>query len=85
MWTSFLKARLVCGFPEESLYFNRLLDVYMMQAEDWQDTRVYALFTSSWCDTFPSFYYQQLSVNNQIESSAFAMFWRKKLTLACKF
>ncbi|XP_039989057.1 semaphorin-7A [Xiphias gladius] len=51
MWTSFLKARLVCGFPEESLYFNRLLDVYMMQAEDWQDTRVYALFTSSWNST----------------------------------
>lgn len=48
MWTSFLKARLVCGFPEESLYFNRLQDIYVMHAEDWHDTRVYALFTSSW-------------------------------------
>ncbi|XP_057693550.1 semaphorin-7A isoform X2 [Corythoichthys intestinalis] len=47
-WTSFLKARLVCGFPEESLYFNRLQDVYVQNAEDWRDTRVYALFTSSW-------------------------------------
>ncbi|XP_077566740.1 semaphorin-7A-like [Stigmatopora nigra] len=47
-WTTFLKARLVCGFPEESLYFNRLLDVYVQHAEEWQDTRVYALFTSSW-------------------------------------
>nr|XP_057931021.1 semaphorin-7A isoform X2 [Doryrhamphus excisus] len=47
-WTSFLKARLVCGFPEESLYFNRLQDVYVQHAEDWRDTRVYALFTSSW-------------------------------------
>lgn len=55
-WTSFLKARLVCGFPEESLYFNRLHDIYVQHAEDWRDTRVYALFTSSWFDTFPSFY-----------------------------
>ncbi|XP_034390107.1 semaphorin-7A isoform X3 [Cyclopterus lumpus] len=54
MWTSFLKARLVCGFPEESLYFNRLQDIYVMHAEDWKDTRVYALFTlftSSWNST----------------------------------
>lgn len=53
MWTSFLKARLVCGFPEESLYFNRLQDIYVMHAEDWHDTRVYALFTSSWLVSFP--------------------------------
>ncbi|XP_037307889.2 semaphorin-7A isoform X1 [Pungitius pungitius] len=53
-WTSFLKARLVCGFAEESLYFNRLQDIYVMHAEDWKDTRVYALFslfTSSWNST----------------------------------
>lgn len=48
MWTSFLKARLVCGFPDESLYFNRLQDVFVMHAEDWHDTRIYALFSSSW-------------------------------------
>ncbi|KAG8012675.1 Semaphorin-7A, partial [Nibea albiflora] len=51
MWATFLKARLVCGFPEESLYFNRLQDIYVMGAEDWHDTRVYALFTSSWNST----------------------------------
>ncbi|KAI3376437.1 hypothetical protein L3Q82_016899, partial [Scortum barcoo] len=51
MWTSFLKARLVCGFREESLYFNRLQDIYVMHAEDWHDTKVYALFTSSWNST----------------------------------
>ncbi|XP_041852351.1 semaphorin-7A [Melanotaenia boesemani] len=51
MWTSFLKARLVCGFPEESLYFNHLQDVYVIHAKDWRDTRVYALFTSSWNST----------------------------------
>lgn len=48
MWTSFLKARLVCGIPNDSLYFNRLQDVYVLHAEEWRDSRVYALFTSSW-------------------------------------
>ena len=47
-WTSFLKARLVCGYPKESLYFNHLLDVYVLHADNWRDSRVYALFTSSW-------------------------------------
>lgn len=51
MWTSFLKSRLVCGFPEESLYFNHLVDIYVLQAEDWRETRVYALFTSGWNST----------------------------------
>lgn len=62
MWTSFLKARLVCGFPEESLYFNRLQDTYVVHAGDWHDTRIYALFTSSWLDTFPSMSHQQPSM-----------------------
>ncbi|KAK5867353.1 hypothetical protein PBY51_011854 [Eleginops maclovinus] len=48
IWTSFLKARLVCGFPEKSLYFNHLRDIYVVQGEDWVDTTVYGLFTSSW-------------------------------------
>ncbi|KAG7245369.1 hypothetical protein INR49_010819 [Caranx melampygus] len=51
MWTSFLKSRLVCGFPEESLYFNHLQDIYVMHADDWRETRVYALFTSGWNST----------------------------------
>ena len=57
MWTSFLKARLVCGFPDESLYFNRLQDVYVVQDDDWHETKVYALFTSSWLDTFASLFF----------------------------
>ncbi|XP_072554525.1 semaphorin-7A isoform X1 [Paramormyrops kingsleyae] len=47
-WTSFLKARLMCGIPEESLYFNRLQDVFVQEADDWRDRRVFVLFTSSW-------------------------------------
>ena len=62
MWTSFLKARLVCGFPDESLYFNRLLDIHVIHADDWRSSRVYALFSSSWFDTFPSFYNATIAV-----------------------
>lgn len=51
IWTSFLKARLVCGIPRESLYFNRLHDVFVQHAEDWMESRVYALFSSSWNST----------------------------------
>ncbi|XP_007228310.3 semaphorin-7A [Astyanax mexicanus] len=51
IWTSFLKARLVCAIPSESLYFNRLQDVFVVESEDWRDSRVYALFSSSWNST----------------------------------
>ncbi|XP_041650841.1 semaphorin-7A [Cheilinus undulatus] len=70
MWTSFLKARLVCGIPEESLYFNRLQDIYVMHAEDWQDTRVYALFTSSWNATAVCIYTVGM-IEDTFENSAF--------------
>ncbi|XP_028814753.1 semaphorin-7A isoform X2 [Denticeps clupeoides] len=49
IWTSFLKARLVCGVPRDSLYFNRLQDVYVIQNTlDWRKSLVYGLFSSSW-------------------------------------
>lgn len=65
MWTSFLKARLVCGFPDESLYFNRLQDIFVMHADDWHDTRIYALFSSSWCDHFPSLYLSNQAITQR--------------------
>ncbi|XP_062847783.1 semaphorin-7A isoform X3 [Trichomycterus rosablanca] len=48
IWTSFLKARLVCSIPGEPLYFNRLRDVFVLHSENWRDSVVYALFSSSW-------------------------------------
>ncbi|KAJ0028903.1 hypothetical protein NQD34_003900 [Periophthalmus magnuspinnatus] len=51
MWTTFIKARLVCGFPEESLYLNRLQDIYVLHDRNWNNTRVYAIFTSNWNST----------------------------------
>ncbi|KAJ8271970.1 hypothetical protein COCON_G00108290 [Conger conger] len=48
IWTSFLKARLACGIRGESLFFNRLQDVFVQHADDWRASQVYTLFTSSW-------------------------------------
>ncbi|XP_061630479.1 semaphorin-7A [Phyllopteryx taeniolatus] len=69
-WTSFLKARLVCGFPEHSLYFNHLQDVYIQHAEDWRHTRVYALFTSSWNATAVCSYSMQ-TIEGIFDNSTF--------------
>ncbi|CAB1331754.1 unnamed protein product, partial [Coregonus sp. 'balchen'] len=35
----------------QSLYFNRLQDIFVLHAEEWRDSQVYALFTSSWNGT----------------------------------
>ncbi|XP_054877045.1 semaphorin-7A [Poeciliopsis prolifica] len=70
MWTSFLKARLVCGFSDESLYFNRLQDIYVMHADDWHQTRVYALFTSSWNSTAVCIYSIEM-IEKIFENSTF--------------
>ncbi|XP_058500374.1 semaphorin-7A [Solea solea] len=69
-WTSFLKARLVCGYPEESLYFNHLQDIYIMHNKDWHKTRVYALFSSSWNSTAVCIYTVQM-IENIFENSTF--------------
>ncbi|KAG7523251.1 semaphorin-7A [Solea senegalensis] len=69
-WTSFLKARLVCGYPEESLYFNHLQDIYIMHNKDWHNTRVYALFSSSWNSTAVCIYTVQM-IENIFENSTF--------------
>ncbi|KAJ8343452.1 hypothetical protein SKAU_G00307810 [Synaphobranchus kaupii] len=47
-WTSLLTARLYCGIPEKALHFNRLLDVDVLHAANWTDSKVYALFTTGW-------------------------------------
>lgn len=73
MWTSFLKARLVCGIPKESLYFNRLQDIYVLHAENWMETRVYALFSSSWNSTAVCIYSME-EIDKIFEYSAFKGF-----------
>lgn len=70
-WTSFVKARLVCGFQEESLYFNRLQDIFVLHdRNDWNNTRVYAIFTSSWNSTAVCIYTIGM-IENVFENSTF--------------
>ncbi|XP_078063494.1 semaphorin-7A, partial [Mustelus asterias] len=48
-WTTFLKARLVCGFPQESKYFNRIIDAFVLPVEhDPRKGIVYGIFSSLW-------------------------------------
>ncbi|XP_052454023.1 semaphorin-7A [Carassius gibelio] len=70
IWTSFLKARLVCGIPRESLYFNRLQDIFIQHADDWRDSRVYALFSSSWNSTAVCIY-SLAELDDVFENSSF--------------
>ncbi|XP_061077136.1 semaphorin-7A-like [Conger conger] len=43
LWTSLMSARLYCG-----IHFSRLLDVDVLHATNWRDSKVYALFTNPW-------------------------------------
>uniref|UniRef100_UPI00398EB3D1 semaphorin-7A n=1 Tax=Pristiophorus japonicus TaxID=55135 RepID=UPI00398EB3D1 len=51
-WTTFLKARLICGFPTELRLFNKIEDAFVLLVED--DPRgsiVYGIFSSLWNST----------------------------------
>ncbi|XP_060676618.1 semaphorin-4C [Hemiscyllium ocellatum] len=48
-WTTFLKAQLLCGFPAELRYFNRIQDASVLLVEgEPQRSTVYGIFTSLW-------------------------------------
>ncbi|TNN64013.1 Semaphorin-7A [Liparis tanakae] len=47
-WTSQMNARLFCGDADSRQHFSELVDVATVHAEQWQDTRVYALFRNEW-------------------------------------
>ncbi|KAJ4922056.1 hypothetical protein JOQ06_021520 [Pogonophryne albipinna] len=47
-WTSQMNARLFCGEPESRRHFSELVDVATVEKEQWEDTRVYALFRNEW-------------------------------------
>ncbi|XP_072321786.1 semaphorin-7A-like [Eucyclogobius newberryi] len=47
-WTSQFNARLFCGDKRQKQHFSELLDVVTVEAEQWQDTRVYGLFKNKW-------------------------------------
>ncbi|KAK5873541.1 hypothetical protein PBY51_018576 [Eleginops maclovinus] len=47
-WTSQVNARLFCGDTKSRRHFSELVDVATVEAEPWEDTRVYALFRNEW-------------------------------------
>ncbi|KAM7406482.1 hypothetical protein PAMP_000856 [Pampus punctatissimus] len=47
-WTSQMNAKLFCGDPDSRQHFSELVDVATVHADQWQDTRVYALFNNEW-------------------------------------
>ncbi|XP_021119385.1 semaphorin-4D isoform X5 [Heterocephalus glaber] len=44
-WTSFLKARLICSWPDSGLVFNVLQDVFVLRTPGLKEPVFYALFT----------------------------------------
>ncbi|XP_032871820.1 semaphorin-7A-like [Amblyraja radiata] len=51
-FSTFLKARMICGFPAESRLFNKIEDAFLLSVED--DPRssvVYGIFSSLWNST----------------------------------
>ncbi|XP_020797104.2 semaphorin-7A isoform X2 [Boleophthalmus pectinirostris] len=47
-WTSQLNARLFCGEKDQKHHFTELVDIVTVEADHWQDTRVYGLFKNEW-------------------------------------
>nr|XP_033776713.1 semaphorin-7A [Geotrypetes seraphini] len=48
MWSTFLKARLVCTYESQKKLFNRLHDVFIVESANWTETRVYGIFSNPW-------------------------------------
>ncbi|XP_035760771.1 semaphorin-4C-like [Neolamprologus brichardi] len=48
-WTSQMNARLFCGDRNRKQHFSELVDVSTVDADRWQDTKIYALFRNECC------------------------------------
>uniref|UniRef100_A0A3P9L9V0 Sema domain-containing protein n=1 Tax=Oryzias latipes TaxID=8090 RepID=A0A3P9L9V0_ORYLA len=47
-WTSQMNARLFCGDPERKVHFSELVHVATVDADRWEESKVYALFRNEW-------------------------------------
>lgn len=47
-WTSMLTARLFCGDEKKRTSFTELLDVAVLEAPEWENTRIYGLFKNAY-------------------------------------
>ncbi|XP_053558368.1 semaphorin-4D isoform X4 [Bombina bombina] len=46
-WTSFLKAKLLCNFPEKNLFFNIINDVFIIKSPNLREPLIYGVFSSN--------------------------------------
>ncbi|KAK3548618.1 hypothetical protein QTP70_015561 [Hemibagrus guttatus] len=47
-WTSMLTARLFCGDEKKLLSYTELLDIAVLEAAEWENTTIYALFKNTY-------------------------------------
>ncbi|XP_030649401.1 semaphorin-7A [Chanos chanos] len=47
-WTSMLTGTLACGERDQGRYFTELIDVAVIEAKHWSETKIYALFRNDW-------------------------------------
>ncbi|XP_017284144.1 semaphorin-7A isoform X2 [Kryptolebias marmoratus] len=47
-WTSQMNTRLFCGNRDTKQHFSELVDVATVHSDQWEDTKVYALFRNEW-------------------------------------
>uniref|UniRef100_A0A669EE50 Semaphorin-7A n=1 Tax=Oreochromis niloticus TaxID=8128 RepID=A0A669EE50_ORENI len=69
-WTSQMNARLFCGDPERKQHFSELVDVSTVDADRWQDTKIYALFRNEWGMSAVCVYTIE-AINNIFKNSPF--------------
>ncbi|XP_078541197.1 semaphorin-7A [Lissotriton helveticus] len=51
LWSTFLKARLQCSYPESGRFYSRLHDVFFIRCDKTNETRVYGIFSNPWHET----------------------------------
>ncbi|XP_030042732.1 semaphorin-7A-like [Microcaecilia unicolor] len=50
-WTTFLKARLICGNPSDFQYFNKLKDTFVLAGDSESRGTMFGIFTNIWGST----------------------------------
>ncbi|XP_032090155.1 semaphorin-7A-like, partial [Thamnophis elegans] len=69
-WSTFLKARLVCGSPHEPLLFHHLEDTFVVREEGQTETTLYGVFSSPW-GTSAVCAYSMNRISSYFETSKF--------------
>ncbi|XP_076851130.1 semaphorin-7A isoform X2 [Brachyhypopomus gauderio] len=71
-WTSMLTARLFCGDEGKRISFTQLLDVAVLEAEDWDRSLIYALFRNDY-NLSAICVYEMANISHTFRSSTFTV------------